>query len=414
MAPIASTSLLLKGDDAVDALFDTVLQPLARQDQRMRGEQYVRGLLSARGRKSMRNIAAQIGGGPVQQSLQHFLNSSSWDWLEVRQTLSRHLEQQLTHRAWVVQSLVLPKSGSSSVGVESAFVPELGRRVNSQQAYGVWFASEYASVPVNWGLFLPPTWLSDELRRQKAGIPSEGEETTLGGCACRAVLMVEDWQTPHRPVVLDVGALDAEECLRRFSAVGLPVLLRVGQEQRMYVADSDAIGYGQGELTVQQILGPRAGQRRQVSWTDPRDGLVRSSLAAAVPVRLSEETGRVALLAEWGTTGSAPSRLWLTNMVDAPLSALIRTTKLVLRVKQDFSRISEQVGVRDFEGRSYRGWHRHMTLASVAHAAVVLGAEVPVPPRDRVGVARPLRKPIPNSGTGRFGLPVLAPAEFPA
>jgi SRSO17 transposase len=41
-------------------------------------------------------------------------------------------------------------------------------------------------------------------------------------------------------------------------------------------------------------------------------------------------------------------------------------------VDRDFADIADRVGVRDYAGRSFAGWHRHMTLASAAHAAVVL------------------------------------------
>jgi SRSO17 transposase len=47
-------------------------------------------------------------------------------------------------------------------------------------------------------------------------------------------------------------------------------------------------------------------------------------------------------------------------------------------VDRDFTGIAEQVGVMDFEGRCFRGWHRHVTLASVAHAAAALTDRTPV------------------------------------
>nr|WP_039931935.1 hypothetical protein [Streptomyces viridochromogenes] len=42
------------------------------------------------------------------------------------------------------------------------------------------------------------------------------------------------------------------------------------------------------------------------------------------------------------------------------------------RVGRDAAEISEQVGMRDFVGRSFTGWHRHMTLVSAAHAVQAL------------------------------------------
>jgi hypothetical protein len=33
--------------------------------------------------------------------------------------------------------------------------------------------------------------------------------------------------------------------------------------------------------------------------------------------------------------------------------------------------VSAQVGISDFTGRSFSGWHRHITLVSVAHAILM-------------------------------------------
>ncbi len=49
----------------------------------------------------------------------------------------------------------------------------------------------------------------------------------------------------------------------------------------------------------------------------------------------------------------------------------MRLTRLTAVADRDAERIADQVGMRDFVGRSFQGWHRHVTLASVAHLAVV-------------------------------------------
>ncbi len=62
---------------------------LPRSDQRRRGLEYIRGLLNARGRKSIRNIATVLGGPGTEQSLHHFVSSSPWDWRPVRRSVAR-------------------------------------------------------------------------------------------------------------------------------------------------------------------------------------------------------------------------------------------------------------------------------------------------------------------------------------
>lgn len=159
-------------DDALGRLCAEIFAPLPRSDQRRKGELYLRGLLSAGGRKSMRNIATHVGDRAAEQSLHHFISSSTWDWGPVRATLARYLERSLRPRAWVVHPVVIPKAGRHSVGVARRFVPSLGQVVNSQEAFGVWAANEETSSPVNWRLMLCEDW-RDTDRLGPAPLPQD-------------------------------------------------------------------------------------------------------------------------------------------------------------------------------------------------------------------------------------------------
>jgi hypothetical protein len=69
-----------------------------------------------------------------------------------------------------------------------------------------------------------------------------------------------------------------------------------------------------------------------------------------------------------------PAELWLTDLPAIRPTGLVRLTTLMDRVDQDLANIAEPMGIRDFAGRSFAGWHRHVTLASAAHALAVLSA----------------------------------------
>ncbi|MGQ4417894.1 hypothetical protein ACN6LA_004318, partial [Streptomyces sp. SAS_269] len=86
-----------------------------------------------------------------------------------------------------------------------------------------------------------------------------------------------------------------------------------------------------------------------------------------------------------------PSAYWLSNLPQSQLGTVYRTAMLARRVARDLTEVSESLGIRDFEGRSYRGWHHHMTMVSLAHAATVLSATPHTesrPPALRVPAAR--------------------------
>lgn len=374
--------------DVMAELCSALFASLRRSDQRRRAEQYLRGLLSANGRKSMRNIATLVGGPAAEQSLHHFISSSTWDWLPMREALARFLERVHPPQAWVVQSLPIPKAGRHSVGVAHQFVPELGQAMNGQQAYGVWFASATLSAPVSWRLFLPGTWVNDRARRRRAEIPEEAGEETLAECVAASVLdAVAGWSVARRPVVFDARATGVRAAARWFTAAGVPWLTRTAPTARLVVADPALPGYGGGPIPALRILESVKGLRRPVEWTDPVTGVTHRSSVAGIRVALPPGAGQpgqpgrvrpgsggraLTLLGEWPNASRAPAQLWLTDMAATPSSSLLRMTKLPRRVAHDCAEIGDRVGLRDFEGRSFRGWHRHMTLASAAHTASLL------------------------------------------
>ncbi|MFB7514994.1 IS701 family transposase [Streptomyces sp. NPDC056144] len=370
------------GHEIYSDLCGALFSGFPRRDQRLKAEQYLYGLLTAQGRKSVRNIAAQIGGPAAEQSLHHFVSSSTWDWQPMRAALAQHLERTSRPQAWVVRPMPIPKAGEHSVGVDRRFDLERGQVFHGQQAFGVWFASDELSVPVNWRLFLPDPWVNDRTRRDRAEVPQEVGEETLEECAITAALDTARWpDITRRPVVLDIRGGAGRSALTRLAAAGVPVVARIGAGSRLAIADRSLPGFGAGPLPAHQILESLKGLRRPVSWVDTVGGVQtsRTSLATAVRVALPAPGGErmrpLVLLGEWDDPRRGPARVWVSDLTNLPAGSLLRLTKLTRRVERDFAEVGEGAGLRDFVGRSYRGWHRHITLASAAHAATVLSAE---------------------------------------
>lgn len=115
------------GPDVLGELCGELFESLARSDQRRKGIDYVRGLLTATGRKTIRNIAAVLPGRAAEQALHHFICSSTWDWTPVRRSLARYLARVAAPKAWVVRPIVIPKTGRHSVGVDRRSFPNSGR-----------------------------------------------------------------------------------------------------------------------------------------------------------------------------------------------------------------------------------------------------------------------------------------------
>jgi hypothetical protein len=371
-------------DGSLSELSDVLFASLVRSDQRRRGNDYLRGLLRARGRRSIRNIATELGGSATEQSLHHFISSSTWDWVPVRRALARHLDDNVPPLAWVVRPMVIPKTGENSVGVERQYIPEAGQVLNAQRAVGVWAATEQTSTPVNWRLHLSPAWLDDHSRRRQASVPADVVAQPLGETTIDACLEAAGWGPSGRPVVLDARGMDVIAMVQRFRAAGLPFLARIGSAFRLGVTDRALVSRATQPLPAGQIVAMARDRLRPVMWRDHTAAQPRYSLATTVRVRLQldgRDPARAAApaadLALLGVTDDrrrSPADLWITDLVRTPPAVLVRLGRLTGRVQRNVEETADQLGIRDYTGRSYNGWHRHMTLASAAHAVAMLRA----------------------------------------
>ena len=79
------------------------------------------------------------------------------------------------------------------------------------------------------------------------------------------------------------------------------------------------------------------------------------------------------LLAEWPSPADEPSDYWLATLPpDTPTAEQVRLAKIRWRIEHDYRELKQGLGLGHFEGRSYTGWHRHVTLAALAQAFCTL------------------------------------------
>jgi hypothetical protein len=400
----ARAPLLASADD-LSKFVQTVFAPLPRADQRRWAEIYIRGLLSAWGRKTVPNIAVGVEAPDAVQSLQQFVSQSPWDWAPVRARLVEQALAKFEPDAWVVQAIHIPKRGMASVGVTRRFVPAAGRIMTCQMALGMFAASAHNGVPANWRIVLPPPWLSDEIRR-KAGIPDGERGETEWKCVLDMVdEMTGDWRLPSPPVVVDMRRIDGVLPLAAgLEARGVPYVLRVSSGlQVVPVAEiiGPADGSGRplmpvgslgsaepvgppgwsgpvGEASFRaptaslrvDVVGARTDPRRRdvVTWLDVQVGTVRRSPVRVVLVRLAgppSERATSRLVAVWSGEARMPSDYLLTNLPHDQLARVLSLSRLPAVRRVDIDTLTNY-GLVDFEGRTYRGWHHHATLVSAA------------------------------------------------
>jgi hypothetical protein len=352
----------LVDDAGLARLCEQIFVSMTRVDQRRWGEAYVRGLVAVPGRKTIQKIAERNTGATAVQSLQQFVNQSPWDWAPVLAMLARTLQARLPVRAWLVDEVAFPKAGQNSVGVASQFAPAVGRRVNCQLATALSFVGDGFACPVQWRLMLPRCWDEDAERRKKAHLPTTArhrpvwseflhvvDEARAGvGVGAPPPLILD---RRHDPVV--------EPLLGGFDERGLSYAVRIAPGTPI------ATGSAGGTTPARHVV--RAAGRRVLMAAAGPGG---AHFVAISPGSGAPAGRQLVLRRQRGRDRSVG--LWLTNLDPARLPQIAQLTALSDQARADASDLERGSGLHHFEGRSYRGWHHHVTLVSVAHAHRVL------------------------------------------
>jgi hypothetical protein len=339
-------------DDELSRFCRTLFASFGRCDQRRWGEVYVRGLAGTPGRKSLRRICEHVLGRGAEQSLQQFVNQSSWDWTPVRRQLAEQAMAHLAPRAWVVEEALIPKSGHSSVGVDRQFSQSAGRVVNCQLALTVLAAGAHGSTPVNWRLLLPRSWDEDDARRAQARLPEHERHRPRWEHLLDALTeMTHGWRVRPLPVIVDLrGSEPATPLADELDRRGLPYAIRT---------QSPLAHGGPGSPTAapagQPAIPDRTVRRRSARSCGPLPGMHAAPGARHVVLERRQHR-------------RAPAAYWVTNLVPSRPSMLDDLIALRHTARRELDLLGAESGLRDFEGRSYRGWHHHTTLVSAAHA----------------------------------------------
>ncbi|MDI9883307.1 transposase [Streptomyces sp. HNM0645] len=346
-----------------------VLHSLPRSDQRRSGELYIRGLLAAQGRKTIRNVASPTGRTADAQRLHHFISESTWDWIPVRRALADRLAREVQPSAWVVQAVAAPRTCRAPAGPDSGAVPRAGVRVNGQHSVGLWAVTPLGGFPADWRLLLPQRWLDDPRLRARAGIPQDARPLDAVGAGLDMLPGFQYGARGHAPVLLDARRTRAAPTVAALGVRGLPHLLRVSASE-LLVPAGEPPRRTRAAVTAGQLAADASAATR-LATTGPT-GAPHEVSRFVCRVPGAGASRRSVLLVDKDPRHPRRAAFWLTDLTDHPIDALVRLTRAPGLVAGEAAGTGRRVGLYDFAGRSFAGWHRHTTLASVAHTAALL------------------------------------------
>jgi SRSO17 transposase len=382
----------------LEAFLADVVVPMGRKERGRHAEEYIRGLLMDGERKSIEPMASRLPDGDV-QALQQFVNQSPWPCGEVRATLARKVEREFVPEAyWLIDEVSFPKQGKHSVGVARQYCGALGKTANCQVAVSLDLGTEESSTPLNWALYLPKGWIEDPVRRKRARIPEDVTFKTKIELALDLIDEAKEWGLQGRLVLADSAYGDAYDFRQGLQSRTLDYVVQVSGELTGWTQDPHPAeplmergGKARKRLYAKEL--PPTRNLRQIAkdlppqswkeiiWREGAKGPLLSRFAR-VPVWMANglvqgrtvEVPREELLIEWPKGDKEPWKFWLSSLPPyrTPFRGLVRKAKGRFRIEQDYEEMKGELGLDHFEGRSWQGWHHHVTLVTLAYAFLML------------------------------------------
>jgi SRSO17 transposase len=384
-----------------------VFASLSRKDQRAKGGLYLQGLMLDGRRKSMQPMGERLGVD--YQQLQQFVTSSPWKVEPVRRVLASLAVETVTPEAWVIDDTGFKKDGTASPCVARQYSGTLGKVGNCQIAVSVHAATDAASAPLNWRLFVPEAWddaCADTnedagviaARRAKAQIPDTVRHRTKWELALEMIDEAAAWGLAPPLAAADAGYGDATAFRLGLKQRGIPYVLAVKGSTSAYpaeaVPETAPASSGRGRPSVPRYrdnpsslkdLALAAGRRslHRLTWRrgtktapgNPQAAMKSRFLALRVrpanrdiPPEADGSLPQEWLIAEWPPGEPEPTDYWLSSLPEGvPLKTLVRLAKIRWRIEHDYRELKTGLGLAHFEGRTFAGFHRHATLVTAAH-----------------------------------------------
>lgn len=381
------------------AYFDEIGAVLKNAKRRASFAMYAVGLLGDGDRKSVEPIAARACADPaatdkVHQRLLHLLVDSKWDDHAVRLAAARYGVAALTARApvdaWILDDTGFLKQGHHSVGVQRQYTGSAGKVTNCQIGVSLCLATPYDHLPVDFELYLPREWCDDAARRREAHIPAAVRfhtKLTLGLQQIRRAVAVG---LPRGAILADAGYGNSTAFREELRYLGFDYAVGIDSTTTVWRVDRRDRHRGDPlrVKTIAEALGRRG--FRRVTW---RDGTRRKLTARFAVLRVlpahndgwaPAEREPVTLIIEWPDGEDAPTKYYFTTLPRTwSKKRLICFLKERWRTERVYEDFKGELGLDHYEGRTYPGWHHHISAALCCFAFLAAERARAFPPSTR-------------------------------
>lgn len=332
---------------------------------------YVLGLMSPIERKNGWQMAEGLGK-KTPYAIQQFLYRGRWSADELRDVLRRYVSERIGEPdgVLVVDETGFLKQGKKSCGVMRQYSGTAGRVENCQVGVFLTYAGAKGYTMLDRRLYLPKEWAEDGGRRKAAGVPEGVVFQTKPQMALEMIQAAGEAEVPFSWVAGDSVYGDYREIRTWVESKNKGYVLCVSRKEHVWIGFeqyrvSELLQNIPSEAWHEQSAGHGSKGERLFEWATlelnrpPVQGWKRWLLARR-SLEKPEELRAYACFAPEGTG----------------LEKLVEVAGVRWTVETAFSESKGEVGLDQYEVRSYAGWYKHITLACVAHALLTVLKDV--------------------------------------
>ena len=338
-------------------------------------------------RRNAENLSESVGLSP--QAMHHFLTEARWDDEAVIGRLQEYLGTRLEdpEGVWVLDGSDFPKQGRKSAGMAGQYCGRLGKVANCQAGMFLAYVSPLARALVDKGLYLPESWTSDKDRCVAAGVPEERR-----GYRSKTELALEMLQRAVERGHLRAGWVAADDAFgmspsfrEGLAALGMYYVLDVPAGFTVWPVEPERTSpayQGRGAPRKPRLVGGQRrtmGERsdelpeeawREITVAEGSQG-PRSYEFSAQRVRPTSrrKPGEIHWAIHRRNLDGSEPRYYLSNAAeDTTLETLACVGGSRWRIETEFETEKSDVGLDEYETRTWAGWHHHVALCLLGGA----------------------------------------------
>lgn len=339
---------------------------------------YLQGLLSGLHRKTIELIALKFRNQKNVRNLQRFMGEYKWDEEYIGNKHKEEVSKALLETGGVlsVDSSEIVKKGKESVGVSRQYCGRLGKVENCQSGVYVGYASPKGHALIDKRLFMPKVWFSDEYeeRRIKCKVPKDlvfKKKTELAAEMITEIL--EGGLFPSRWVTCDTIFGNSQEFLNNIPN-DINYLADIPNDKTVWVKTEKETGSAStSAIKVSEIAKDGNTDWKYTKLAEGSKGSV-FGYVARIKVFLKEKD--VAQNERWlfirKSSNAGELKYCISNASkETSLKEMIHVSTMRWPIERSFQEGKSELGMADYEHRSWQAWHRHMTYVFLAQLFLI-------------------------------------------